>query len=117
MTKIVVTEIKDGKKPSNKEIKKQLSKMIEGAANKDGTWKKGWQPALLQSYIKRLGEGKYEVVHNLNNNKYALSISTIKGEGGCFLLEQNNISFIFEIKKGDANIDADFRFAMSVIDG
>lgn len=116
MSKVIVTKVKDGKKPSKTEINNKITQMIEGAANADGSWKKGWQPSLLQCYIKKDEVGVYTVVHNLERKDYSLSLSPIKVECNYKILWQGALSFTFEARDSEQNlIDIPFRFAMSII--
>lgn len=120
MTQVIVLPVVNGELPSRAAIDKQHSLMVEGAANADGTWKKGWEPKLLQCFIRKAPHAVYTVVHNVNRN-YALSMSLVKPEPGIKLevLEQTKKDFTFRIidEKEDF-IDWSFRFAMSIlIDG
>lgn len=117
MTKVIVVKIKDGERPSKKQINSQLSKMIEGAANEDGSWKRGWEPALLQCYIKKEDVGVYTFVHNLDRLDYSLNLSPIKMQCKYSIIHQGRHSFTFEAKDNEDNyIDIPFRFAISIVD-
>ena len=115
MTHVVVVELKDRKMPDAKVIKRKIAKMIEGAVNADGSWKKGWEPALLQCYMRKEGDGIYTFVHNLNRADYSLSHNTLR-EGGTFIRYMGDVSFTVETHDKDQNlVDLDWRFALNII--
>jgi len=92
-----------------------LTKMIEGAANSDGTWKKGWEPT-VQSFIRKEDIGDYVVVHNLNKLNYAVSVSLVTPQPGTLMItDQTDVSFRLKLTRDKAPFDADFRFAISII--
>ena len=115
MTQVVMLEMKNIERPTEKDTLSQLSQMIEGACNEDGSWKKGWQPNLIQTYVRHEDVGKYVVVHNLNNNRYSLSVSLIKANGNIAISDMNDISFRIDISISGEAKDCGFRFAISVI--
>lgn len=88
---------------------------LEGAVNKDGSWKRGWQP-LGQCYVRKEKEinGVYTVVHNLNTIKYSLIASLLKTPGAIEISNLTSIDFIVTIKEDNKLIDRDFRFAIRV---
>lgn len=102
--------------PTREQIIKKQSEMIEGACNADGSWKRGWEPALIQCYVKKDETGVYTVVHNINKTNYSLSISPIKVECNHKIRHQGPYSFTFEAWDQEKNpIDIPFRFAISVL--
>lgn len=115
MTSVVVAPVVSGEPPTLKEAQKILQRVVEGAVNKNCTWKQGWEPNLIQSFVKRLEEGKYQVFHNLSNPSYALSLSLVGSPGNIQVIEQDKDYFTVLIKDGDQKIfDCDFRFAMCI---
>jgi hypothetical protein len=115
MTKVVVSNLIDGK-VSKTEQKRKAKLVYEGAANKDGSYKKGWCP-FIQSAIIRNAPGIYTVIHNLKTNKYSISAGLIKDQGSYELSEITDVSFKLSIKINDEPTDADFRFCISLMDG
>lgn len=114
MTQIVIVPLDGTKRPKSTEILSQLSKMIEGACNEDGSWKQGWEPNLVQCYVRKDGVGLYTVVHNVNNLSYSLSVALVKASGNISILDQNANSFTIETKPDNETKDCAFRFAISV---
>ena len=115
MTKVVAIELENGKVPSASKIKKKISKMIEGALNANGSWKRGWEPVLLQAYMRREEEGVYTYVHNLNRSDYSLSHNTLHG-GGTFIRNMGPVSFTIETRDENQELkDLDWRFALNII--
>lgn len=100
--------------PSKEEIQLKLFKSLEGACNKDGTFKKGWEPT-VQSYARKEGIGNYVVVHNLNRLDYSLSVSLLSQPGSFKVSEQGAVSFRLETFLDKEPTDFDFRFAMCII--
>lgn len=114
MTKIIVIEVdKSTNKIPQQTINYGLDRMIEGACNADGSWKKGWQPP-GQAYIRVNSPGKYTVVHNQNRLDYSVSAALINSIGTLTVNNLTDVSFDVTIqldKDNFANIP--FRFAMN----
>ena len=110
MTQVVATL---AEKMAQSKIK--LVKSLEGAANKDGTWKKGWEPT-VQSFIRKEGTGDYVVVHNINRLDYSLSVSLVPSQPGTISIsDQTDVSFRVKFTRGKEPFDSDFRFAIGII--
>lgn len=92
----------------------KLFETYEGACNKDGTFKRGWEPT-VQCYVRKEGVGDYVVVHNLNKLNYSLSVSLLSQPGSFSVSEQGPVSFRLKTFLNKEPTDFDFRFAMCVI--
>lgn len=113
MTKIIVIEVdKETNKIPQQTINYGLSRMIEGACNADGSWKRGWQPP-GQSYVRLNSQGNYTVVHNQNRTDYSVSVSLINSIGSIEIKNLTDVSFDVEIKLENNLANIPFRFAMS----
>lgn len=110
MTQVVVT--REG--ASQKEIQLKLFNSLEGACNKDGTFKRGWEPT-VQSYVRKEGVGNYVVVHNLNREDYSLSVGLLSQPGSFEIAEQGPVSFRLKTSLNKEPTDFDFRFAICII--
>lgn len=110
MTQVVVT--REG--ASQKEIQLKLFNSLEGACNKDGTFKRGWEPT-VQSYVRKEGVGNYVVVHNLKRLDYSISVSLLSQPGSFKLSEQSDVSFRLEAFLDKEPTDFDFRFNICIV--
>ena len=110
MTQVMATQ----KEPTSKEIQLKLFSNKEGACNKDGTFKKGWEPG-IQSFVRKEGVGNYVVVHNLNKLDYALSVSLLSQPGSFKISEQSDVSFRLETFLDKEPTDFEFRFNICII--
>lgn len=110
MTQIVATLLD---KSSPKEAQLKLFQSIEGAANADGSWKKGWEPG-IQTFVRKEGMGDYVIVHNLNRLDYSLSVSLLTQPGSFEISEQREVSFRLKTTLNKEPFDSAFRFAISI---
>lgn len=111
MTKIVVVEVDKGKLKVEP-IYYGLNRMMEGACNADGSWKKGWQlPG--QSYVRLNSSGHYTVVHNLNRIDYSVSASLINSIGTVEIENLTDVSFDIKISLNNEPANIAFRFAIN----
>lgn len=115
MTKVVVLQLKDGVKPSLSEIKKHEQKTYDGAANKDGSWKKGWNP-FIQGFVRKEELGVYTIIHNLKTKNYSVSVSLIDQLGSFEIQEVGEVSFKLKIKYNNEPIDSEFRFSIFLME-
>lgn len=89
-------------------------KNLEGACNKDGTFKRGWEPT-VQSFVRREGVGDYVVVHNLNDVHYSLNVSLLSQPGSFEISDQNEVSFRLKTYLDRIPTDFEFRFNICMV--
>lgn len=115
MTQVIIVPLNGTKRPDRKLTLDQLSKMVEGACNIDGSWRQGWEPSLVQCYLRKEDLGVYTIVHNINKLNYSLSVSLIKSSGNIVIKDQSANSFTIETWPDSKLQDCAFRFAISVL--
>lgn len=116
MTQVAIGAIElDGDR--SKVLHTSFSKVMEGACNADGSWKRGWQLP-TQSGVKHESVGVYTVTHNLGTLKYAASATKLSPMGGAKFIELSVNTAVIEIRDENQELqDSAFRFALNMYDG